>query len=298
VIAISGNGVQAGLGLTPATVNLGNVPVGSANSQTVQVSNTGTAVLTISQVSVTGSGFSTSGLSLPLSLNPGTATTFNVQYQPASAGTVSGSVSIVSNAPNSPALLALTGTGITSTRTLSFSATSLNFGNVNTGGTSAQSVVVTNTGNSSVQISQINATGAGYGVSGAGTPVTLTAGQTLTLSISFSPNAAGSASGSVTVTSNATGSPTTISLSGTGVQTSHTVFLNWTASTSTVSGYNVYRSTTSGTGYARINASLATTLTYTDTTVQNGMTYYYVTTAVDGSGNESANSNEAQAIIP
>jgi fibronectin type 3 domain-containing protein len=60
----------------------------------------------------------------------------------------------------------------------------------------------------------------------------------------------------------------------------------------------VYRSTTSGSGYAKVNSSLVGGLNYTDSTVQNGLTYYYVTTAVDGSGAESTNSNEAQAIIP
>jgi len=56
---------------------------------------------------------------------------------------------------------------------------------------------------------------------------------------------------------------------------------------------------TSGTGYAKLNASSpALGLSYTDTTVQNGTTYYYVTTAVDSSGTESSYSPEAQAIIP
>jgi hypothetical protein len=299
VIPISGTGVQAGLGLTPATVSFGNVPVASAISQTVQVKNNGTGVLTISQVSTAGNGFSTSGLSLPLSLNPGTSTTFNVQYLPSSAGTVSGSVSIFSTAPNSPATLPVGGTGIAATHSLSFSPTSMNFGTIPTGGSSSQSMVITNTGNSNVQISQIQASGTGFGVTGAGTPVTLSYGQTLTISISFSPTTVGSSSGSVSVLSNASGSPATITLSGNGVQAStHTVLLSWNASTSTVSGYNVYRSTMSGTGYIRVNGSLVTTPTYTDSALESGTTYYYVTTAVDATGNESANSNEAQAVIP
>jgi len=37
---------------------------------------------------------------------------------------------------------------------------------------------------------------------------------------------------------------------------------------------------------------------YTDNSVQAGQTYYYVVTAVDGSGNESVDSNQAQAVIP
>ena len=65
-----------------------------------------------------------------------------------------------------------------------------------------------------------------------------------------------------------------------------------------MAGYNVYRSTVSGGGYSKVNASLVGALSYTDATVQNAQTYYYVTTAVDSSGNESTYSNQAQAIIP
>jgi fibronectin type 3 domain-containing protein len=82
-------------------------------------------------------------------------------------------------------------------------------------------------------------------------------------------------------------------------QVPHTVALSWTGSTSTVASYNLYRSTVNGTGYVKIGSTLSTILSYTDTTVQNGTTYYYVATAVDGSGNESAYSNPpATAVIP
>jgi fibronectin type 3 domain-containing protein len=122
----------------------------------------------------------------------------------------------------------------------------------------------------------------------------------MAITVQFSPTAAGTDNGSVSIVSNAAGSPASITLSGTGVAAAtHSVALNWTASTSTVSGYNVYRSTTSGTGYSKVNTTgLVGNVNYTDTSVANGTTYYYVTTAVDSSGNESGYSNEAQAIIP
>jgi fibronectin type 3 domain-containing protein len=78
----------------------------------------------------------------------------------------------------------------------------------------------------------------------------------------------------------------------------HSVLLSWDASNSTVAGYNVYRSTVSGSGFTKLNLSLITTLTYTDTTVQNGTTYFYVARAVDSSGNESVDSTQASATIP
>jgi bacillopeptidase F len=76
------------------------------------------------------------------------------------------------------------------------------------------------------------------------------------------------------------------------------VTLNWIASASKGVTYNVYRSTTSGTGYQQI-ASGITALSYIDTKQKTG-TYYYVVTAVDptASPTESSASNEAKAVIP
>jgi hypothetical protein len=78
----------------------------------------------------------------------------------------------------------------------------------------------------------------------------------------------------------------------------HTATASWIASTSVVSGYNVYRGTVTGGPYTKLNGSFIGALTYADSTVQSGQTYYYVTTSVDGSGNESVFSNEAAAVIP
>jgi hypothetical protein len=78
----------------------------------------------------------------------------------------------------------------------------------------------------------------------------------------------------------------------------HTVTLTWKASSSQVAGYDVYRSTTPGRNYVRINPSLVQALTYTDVNVDSGVIYYYVTRAVDAQGHESDNSNETSAAIP
>jgi fibronectin type 3 domain-containing protein len=81
--------------------------------------------------------------------------------------------------------------------------------------------------------------------------------------------------------------------------TTHTVSLGWTASTSTVSGYNVYRGTTANGPYAtKLNPSLVDSVQFTDTTVTSGQTYYYVVTAVDSNNVESTYSNQATAVIP
>ena len=76
------------------------------------------------------------------------------------------------------------------------------------------------------------------------------------------------------------------------------VGLAWTASISSVLGYNAYRSTTSGGPYTKLNSSLISGTTYNDQTVQSGTTYYYVTTAVNSQGLESVYSNQATATVP
>jgi len=65
-----------------------------------------------------------------------------------------------------------------------------------------------------------------------------------------------------------------------------------------VVGYNVYRSLVSGGPYTQINGTLDSATAYTDSSVNSSTTYYYVTTAVDSTGTESAYSNEVNAAIP
>lgn len=88
-------------------------------------------------------------------------------------------------------------------------------------------------------------------------------------------------------------------VTGPGV-TASTVSLSWTASISSgVSGYNVYRAGTSAGPFTKVNASLVTATSFTDTTVQSGQTYYYVLTAVDASTNESPfSASPAQSVVP
>jgi fibronectin type 3 domain-containing protein len=78
----------------------------------------------------------------------------------------------------------------------------------------------------------------------------------------------------------------------------HSVALFWSASLdSHVVSYSMYRSTISGSSYG-LSASAINGLTFTDQSVQPGTRYYYVVTAVDDQGRESAYSNETIAAIP
>jgi Domain of unknown function (DUF4082)/Abnormal spindle-like microcephaly-assoc'd, ASPM-SPD-2-Hydin/Immunoglobulin I-set domain len=182
---------------------------------------------------------------------------------------------------------------------LTVSPTSLSFGNVNLSASATQSATITNSGTGSVTISGVSYSGAGFTTSGLSSGLILSPGRAATLNVSFSPTAAGNVTGSIAVASNASNSPGTVSVSGSGVQLiTHRANLSWIPSTSSVVGYQIYSSTVPGGPYTRLTSSAVTLFSYTDSTVQSGNTYYYVATAVDSTSVESVYSNQASAVIP
>jgi fibronectin type 3 domain-containing protein len=116
--------------------------------------------------------------------------------------------------------------------------------------------------------------------------------------VTFTPQSSGAASASASYASNASNSTAIEALTGSGAAKQHSAGLSWNASPSVVAGYNVYRGNNSGGPYSKINATLDATTSYADNSVQPGQAYYYVATAVDASGKESAYSIEAPAVIP
>jgi fibronectin type 3 domain-containing protein len=117
--------------------------------------------------------------------------------------------------------------------------------------------------------------------------------------VTFAPNASGAASGQLTFKASTSGITATESVSGTGApRKTYTVHLTWDPSTSKVTGYNIYRGTTSGGPYSKLNSRLDGDTSYVDSTVSAGHTYYYVARAVNSRGEESTNSNQARVEIP
>jgi hypothetical protein len=78
----------------------------------------------------------------------------------------------------------------------------------------------------------------------------------------------------------------------------HWVNLTWKASSSKIVGYNIYRSDISGSGYTKLNSLPIAELTYLDSSVAPGKTYFYIVKAVDEKGVESTPTNESPATIP
>jgi len=283
------------------TSSAATLTVNTPPSITAQPANTTVIAGQTATFSVTAAG--TAPLTYQWKMN-GTAISGATSSSYTTAATTTGnsseqfSVTVTNSSGNitsNPATLTVNA----ATLILNANKTSLSFSSVNIGSNSILPVVFTNGGNSNVTISNVTVSGAGYTAGGVQAGQIVTPGQTATLNVTFAPAGTGLIPGSVTVTSNATNSPASITLSGTGVQpVSHSVTLTWTASTSTVSGYNVYRSTVSGGPYTKLNSTLVAATTYVDSTVQAGQTYFYVVTSVDSSGVESADSTEVSATVP
>jgi hypothetical protein len=210
---------QPAISVVPASASFGGVTIGTTNTQTITVSNHGTSNLSVSQATISGTGFKLSNLQLPLTVVPGNSAAFTVSFTPTTTTSTTGALTLVSNAPTSPTTIALSGTGVTTTMQLTASPTSLSFGNVTVGSSSSQTVKLSNTGNTSVSVSGGSVSGAGFAISGL-TSMSLGAGQSTTFNVNFAPTTTGSVSGSALVAGNATNSPTQIALTGSGVQPS------------------------------------------------------------------------------
>jgi hypothetical protein len=98
--------------VTPNSVNFQSVVVGQTNTQTLQLANAGSAALNVQQIQVTGAGFHVTPPALPLALAPGTNQIFSLAFAPAATGSVSGTLTISSNDPHSPANVPVVGTGV------------------------------------------------------------------------------------------------------------------------------------------------------------------------------------------
>ena len=129
-ISLSGTATAAAVGkltASPMNLNFGSVADGSNVSQSVTISNTGTAALTINTITTTGTGFSASGVSAPVTVNASQSLTLSVKFAPTTAGSLTGTLTLASSA-GSPVTIALTGTGTQSG--LSISPATFDFGSV------------------------------------------------------------------------------------------------------------------------------------------------------------------------
>jgi hypothetical protein len=245
LVNLSGTGVGPAVTLSANTLHFADQPLGTTTApQTVTLTNSGNAPLTIS--SITTSGAYAQSNNCVSTLAAGASCAITVTFTPTVVGGQSGTLTIADDASGSPHTVALNGIGLGAVATLS--KTSLDFANQFVGSTgSAQTVTLTNSGNAPMTISSITASGDFAQTHDCGTSLAATA--SCTISATFTPTAAGSRTGALTITDNTSGSPHTVALAGTGSDfalssdpTSRTVTAGqsatYTLSVGPVSGFN------------------------------------------------------------
>jgi hypothetical protein len=227
-VSLDGSGQNPSVTLSfPSTVtfNAQGLKITSL-PQAVTLRNSGTLPVTLSHFTIGGTNaadFAINANACPASLESGLSCTLGVTFSPSAAGTRRASLVITDNAGNSPQSVELSGTGETSQLTLNFSKLLSAFGPVNLGASATSEIVISNPGSSSVSVSaySISGTNASDFSISANTCASTDANQIpgggqCSITVAFKPALAGLRTAALTVTDNASGSPQTVSLNGSG----------------------------------------------------------------------------------
>jgi Abnormal spindle-like microcephaly-assoc'd, ASPM-SPD-2-Hydin len=209
--------------VNPTNIAFGTAYLGGEKmKQGVTVTNTGTSPVIVSQVTVTPgpntgpNDFTVSNYCVA-KIGPGKSCSIFVIFTPDDVGSLSGTLNIYDNAAGSPQQVTLSGTVINPVA--SYNPTSVTFAATQVGHSSMQSVMLTNTGTTALDISSIAAGGKDPGdfqVNGGACPSSLGPTDSCTIDVTFTPTVKGTRSANITVIDNAKTPKQTVPLSGKG----------------------------------------------------------------------------------
>jgi hypothetical protein len=122
-LPVQPNAVVSRLTVSPTSVAFGNVTIGTVSTQPVTLVSVGTAPVIVNSGTLSGTGFTMSGATFPVTLNPGLAMTIDMQFDPTAAVPTTGDLSVQSNSStNGVAVVSLSGTGVPHQVALSWEA--------------------------------------------------------------------------------------------------------------------------------------------------------------------------------
>jgi hypothetical protein len=217
-VALAGNGVSAvgSLLFSPAAMVFPDTAVGSTSgTQSITVTNQGTTAVTIDRVFDSGNDFRVTNTGCITVLPPnGSTCTIDVTFTPGTTGPITGTVTLVDDAPGSPQTIGLSGNGVTAVETLVASPSSVGFDDTVLGSSTYTAVNLYNPGNSDITISKLATSLPDFTASGC---PTVPAFSYCTIYVYFTPTIAGPRSGTLTITDTAPLSPHKVPLSGNGL---------------------------------------------------------------------------------
>ena len=215
VVTLDGTGLAPGaVTLTPSSLSFGSVAVGASSPATVTATNTGGAPVQFQSPVLTGD-YSPGSNGCSASLLPNNSCTLQIVFRPSAAGTRSGTLTLTSDAANTPSSTQLTGVGV-APGNVALAPNPLNFPSTLVGAISSSEVLTAaNTGGLAVQLGAPSVSG-DYQVMPAGTTCTgsLAASSSCLLQVAFAPTTPGTRTGALSLPGQFTGSPATANLSG------------------------------------------------------------------------------------
>ncbi|HLG31817.1 MAG TPA: choice-of-anchor D domain-containing protein [Ignavibacteriaceae bacterium] len=214
--SIQGTGVEPNFGITPPNLNFGNVVVGSNAMLQTTVSNSGTSDLIISNITSSNAQFTFTPNTFPITIGPGLNQVFDITFAPTSPGLKTADITFTHNASGSPTLYSVQGTGVEPN--FGITPLNLNFGNVAIGSSAMLQATVSNTGTLDLVISNIASSDGQFTFSPNIFPITILPGGSQIFDITFTPTSTGLKTADLIITHNASGSPATYSVQGTGVE--------------------------------------------------------------------------------
>ncbi len=221
VVTLTGSGFQtaSNISVKPHSLAYGNVSLGSHPSQDLKIFNTGNANLSITNMVSTNAVFTFTGGTTHTIL-PNDSLTISVTFTPAAAISYTEKLTITSNDPDSGTLeVNLTGTGIPLRPTITLNLPELAYENVQVGTYAVSSLTVGNSGQATLNVTNVIIDGTAFRYVGA-TTFSVAPGATTSMNIGFLPTAVTSYTGKLKIVSNSsTGDTTVLNMSGTGTTT-------------------------------------------------------------------------------
>jgi hypothetical protein len=260
-VALSGTGLASVASLTAdSSASFGNVAVGQSATRAFTLSNLGHVAMTLASVAATGStDLAVTANNCGSTLAAAATCAISVRWTPLAVGALSGAALVVTDsADGSPHSLALSGSA-TGAPIATLSTSAVGFGPVTAGTTAALAVRLTNDGNISLHLSGDPAV-SGAGFSAEHNCTTLAPGAYCTVNVTFTPTDDVGYSGNLQFADDASGSPQTVTLSGTGLApvTTLTAVAGTSFGTTDVGDTSMLQFTLANTGHAAANISAVT----------------------------------------
>jgi VWFA-related protein len=206
------------IAISPAALAFGTVSVGQSRELPLTVKNVGSALLTVSSVSVSSATLTIAGGSR-FTLEPGAQQVLTVLFRPTTGAAVNSTLTIASDDRDRPSLqLPVTGAGVApASPSIAVSPSILEFASIGVGSTKELPLTVSNTGNAELSVTAVSSNNTRFTIVSPAVPFRVASGSQQTVTIRFAPTAAQSEAGQLTITSNDPARPSaTVSLSGAG----------------------------------------------------------------------------------